>query len=273
MEKLKLRKPVAAGRFYPLDTSDLIRQIESFIDKQAKKTEVIACILPHAGYMYSGRVAVQTVSNIKIKERIILLGPNHTGQGPAFSIMTQGIWQTPLGDVKVDSALAEKILAASDDLEDDCHAHRDEHSLEVELPILQYCKKTIQIVPICLASHDPCSLKKIGEAITAAIKESKIEESTLIIASSDMTHYEPQDQADKKDKQAIQAILELNNDKLTTLVQKLNISMCGYAPVLVTLISSKLLGAEKAELIKYQTSGDITGDYNSVVGYAGIIIY
>lgn len=273
MEKLRLRKPAAAGRFYPADISDLTHQIESFIDKQAKKTEVIACILPHAGYMYSGRVAVQTVSSIKIKDRIILLGPNHTGQGPAFSIMTQGLWQTPLGDVKVDSVLAEKILAGSDDLEDDFVAHKDEHSLEVELPILQYFKKTVEIVPICLASHDPDSLKKIGEAITAAIKESKIEDSTLIIASSDMTHYESQDQADKEDKQAIQAILELDDDKFTAVVQRLNISMCGYAPVLVTMVSSKLLGAKKAELIKYQTSGDITGDYDRVVGYAGIIIY
>ncbi|MFH0791480.1 MAG: AmmeMemoRadiSam system protein B [Candidatus Omnitrophota bacterium] len=273
MEKLKVRKSAAAGRFYQASAFDLRGQIESFLDKKAERSDVIACMLPHAGYTYSGRVAVQTVSRINIKDRVILIGPNHTGHGPAFSIMSQGVWQTPLGDVKVDSVLAGKILASSEYLEDDFDAHRDEHSLEVELPILQYFKKTLQIVPICLASHDVYALKKIAEAIAGAIKESNLESSALIIASSDMTHYESQDQADKKDKQAIQAILELDADKFTAAVQGLNISMCGYAPALVMLASSKLLGAKKAELIKYQTSGDITGDYDRVVGYAGIVIY
>jgi len=273
MERAKLRKPAFAGQFYNATAPGLKKEIEILIsDKNAVKTNVLSCLLPHAGYMYSGRVAADTVSQINIKDRVILLGPNHTGYGVPFSLVSEGIWQTPLGEVQIDTALAREILKHSRYLEDDSAAHMYEHSLEVELPILQYFKPDFKFVPVIILSGEINILKEIGRGIAAAIKESNLEDSVLIVASSDMTHYEPQTQAAKKDRQAIQAILELNEDKLSEEILRYNISMCGYAPVAVMLAAAKSLGAKNARLVKYQTSGDVTGDLESVVGYAGIII-
>jgi len=269
----KIRRPVAAGQFYPSSAQGLKNQIEAFIDKQAARADVIACILPHAGYVYSGSVAGQTLSRINIKDKIILLGPNHTGYGVKYSIMPQGTWQTPLGEIKVDSHLAGKILKRSKYLQADIQAHAYEHSLEVELPLLQYFKSDFEIVPITLLSDDCKILKELGKDIADTVKDENINNSTMIIASSDMTHYEPQAEAEKKDKAAIEAILELNADNLMQRVRQLSISMCGYAPVITMISAAKILGAKTAKLIKYQTSGDVTGDKSSVVGYAGIIIY
>jgi AmmeMemoRadiSam system protein B len=273
MGKSKIRKPAVAGQFYPLSSQELKNQVEKLVDKKADKLDAIACILPHAGYMYSGKVAAETVSRINIKDRIILLGPNHSGYGTAFSIMTEGIWQTPLGAINIDSDLAKQILGRSKYLEDDTLAHMYEHSLEVELPFLQYFRKDFEIVPITFLSDDLDILKEIGKDIALTIKESNLKNSTLLIASSDMTHYESRSQAQKKDEEAINAILELNEDRLLERVGRLGISMCGYAPVITVIAAAKLLGAKAAKLIKYQTSGDVTGDQDSVVGYAGIVIH
>lgn len=273
MEKSKIRKPAVAGQFYPSSNQKLKSQIEELINKQANKLDVIACMLPHAGYMYSGQVAAETVSRINIKDKIILLGPNHTGYGAPFSIMTEGIWQTPLGEVEIDNILAKQILNQSKYLEDDPAAHIYEHSLEVELPFLQYFKTHFEIVPIIVLSDEIDILKEIGRDIARVVKESNIKDKTLIVASSDMTHYESQAQAVKKDKEALEAILQLDENKLMQRIQGLDISMCGYAPVVVMLAAAKLLGAQKADLIKYQTSGDVIGDKSSVVGYAGVVIY
>lgn len=273
MEKIKIRRPVVAGQFYPDSPGELKAQIESYIDKKAAKTDAIACMLPHAGYMCSGRVAGATVSQLKVKDKVILLGNNHTGRGTPFSIMTQGIWQTPLGEVTIDEKLAQGFLASSEYLKDDDTAHLGEHSLEVELPFLQYFKSDFKIVPLAVAAASSKELKKVGEAIAAVILRLNIRESCLLVASSDMTHYEPQKQAEFKDQQAIQAILELDEEKLAEKVREFDISMCGYSPVAVMLVAAKSLGAKRARLVKYETSGDVLGDKTSVVGYAGIIIY
>lgn len=269
----KIRQPQVAGQFYPSSSQELKNQIKALIDKQADKRDIIACMLPHAGYIYSGSVAAETVSRINIKNKVILLGPNHTGYGARYSIMPQGWWQTPLGEIRIDSELAGEILNRSKYLESDNTAHTYEHSLEVELPFLQYFKNDFEIVPIVFLSDELEILKEIGGEIASAIKERNIKDSTIIVASSDMTHYESQDEAEKKDKEAIQAILELNADKLIERIRRLNISMCGYAPAITMISAAKLLGAKTAKLIKYQTSGDVTGDKSSVVGYAGIIVY
>jgi len=266
---MKIRPAARAGQFYPATAQEIKKQISSFVDKEAVKKNVIACMLPHAGYDYSGRVATQTLSRINIPDKIILLGPNHTGLGAPYSIMTEGLWQTPLGEVKINSLLAKKILQGSKYLEDSSEAHAGEHCLEVELPLLQYFKKDFEIVPIVFMSMDTEILKKIGAEIANAVKDEK---SCLIIASSDMTHFESQDQAERKDKQAIEAILELNEDKLIERVERLDISMCGFGPAVAMITAAKLLGAKRAELIKYQTSADTTGDKESVVGYAGITV-
>ncbi|MDD5595949.1 MAG: AmmeMemoRadiSam system protein B [Candidatus Omnitrophica bacterium] len=273
MKEDNIRQARFAGQFYPSNTKELNSRISGFVDKEAKKQDCLACVLPHAGYDYSGYVAAQTVSRINLKEKIILLGPNHTGTGSDFSIMTQGEWKTPLGEVKIDHSLAETLLKETPELKMDTKAHANEHSLEVELPFLQYFKTNFQIVPIAFLSDDLTTLKRIGQAIASCIEKLKIKDSTLIIASSDMTHYEPQAQAEKKDHLAIEAILQLNEEKLFQLINQYNITMCGFAPVISMLSAAKNLGAKKGELVKYQTSGDTTGDTSAVVGYAGMIIY
>ena len=269
----EIRMPAVAGKFYPAKADQLNKQISSFIgDEKVAKIDALACMLPHAGYTYSGNVAVKTASRINFRDKIILLGPNHTGEGVPFSIMTKGLWQTPLGGIKIDSSLAGDLLKSSKYLEEDNLAHLYEHSLEVELPIVQFFKPDFEIVPIVLASDDISSLKALGKEIAGVVRGSEKKDSIMILASSDMTHYETQSSAESKDKQAIQAVLDLDEDKLMERVRRLDISMCGFAPVVVMLSASKLLGAKSAQLVKYQTSGDVTGDKSAVVGYAGIII-
>jgi AmmeMemoRadiSam system protein B len=251
----------------------LLKEIESLLDKKAIKQDCLACMLPHAGYMYSGKVAAETVSHINVRKKAILLGPNHTGYGTPFSIMTEGAWQTPLGDALIDSALAKMILSRSKYLKEDAMAHMYEHSLEVELPFLQYFRNEIEIVPIAFLSEDLSALKQVGKEIATAISVSGSKDSVMLVASSDMTHYEPQEEASRKDSEAIRAITELDEDKLFSRVRDLGISMCGYAPAIVMISAAKELGAKTAKLVKYQTSGDVTQDRVSVVGYAGIIVY
>lgn len=272
MAKPKLRLPAVAGQFYESDPAGLKKQVESLIEKNALKADCLACILPHAGYIYSGSVAGRTVSSINVKERALLLGPNHTGMGSAFSIMADGAWKTPLGKTEIDSDFARALLEGCEYLVEEPRAHACEHSLEVELPFLQYFKTGLKIIPIAILCDDLDALKKTGADIAKVIEERGLKDSTLIVASSDMTHYEPQDEAVEKDKQAIQAILELDEDRLMEKVRDLDISMCGYAPVTTMLSCVKRLGAKSAKLILYQTSGDVTGDKSSVVGYAGITV-
>ncbi len=265
--------PAVAGQFYPSSAVELKKLIEKFLPKNTVKQDVIACILPHAGYVYSGKVAVETAAGVDIKNRIIILGPNHTGYGADFSIITSGEWATPLGNIKINTPLAQGIMANCNFLTEDPAAHQHEHSLEVELPILQYFKSSFEIVPIAILSDNRQMLKKLGAGIAQAVKESQDEKSIMLIASSDMTHYEPQAVAEKKDRAAIEAIMELDEDKLIRKIEEMNITMCGYAPAVAVITAAKLLGAKNAKLIKYQTSGDVTGDKTSVVGYAGITIY
>ncbi len=273
MEKSRIRSPAVAGQFYLSSRQGLKNQIETLVDKKTAKLDIISCVLPHAGYMYSGSVAGQTISQLIIKDKIILLGPNHTGYGAKYSIMTEGAWQTPLGEVSIESDLAKDILSRSRYLKSDFAAHTYEHSLEVEIPFFQYFKDDFKIIPILFLSDEFDALLEIGKDIANAVKERDLKGSTMIVASSDMTHYEPQSEAQTKDRAAIQAILELNENRLIDVIQRLNISMCGYAPVIAMISAAKLLGAKTGRLIKYQTSGDITGDKSSVVGYAGIVIY
>ena len=265
-----IRNPVVDGQFYPASASQLKAMIKMLVDEKVEKQEVIGLVSPHAGYIYSGPVAGAVISRIKFKDTFIIIGPNHSGKGKPFSIMTEGTWKTPLGEVEIDSELGKQILATSSHLEEDDAAHQYEHSIEVQIPFLQYFKPDIRIVPIILAYASGATYKEIGKEIAKAVRE--LNREVVLIASSDMTHYEPQELAKKKDTQAIDAILDLDEDELLKRVEELNISMCGYAPAASLISAAKELGAKSTELVKYQTSGDITGDYSSVVGYAGIII-
>jgi len=265
-----IRKPVVAGQFYPGSPEQLKGMIGEMVDERVEKVEVIGLVSPHAGYVYSGPVAGAVISRIKFKDTFVILGPNHTGMGKLFSIMTEGTWKTPLGEVEIDSELGEHILAASSHLEEDYVAHQYEHSIEVQIPFLQYFKPDIKIVPIVFSHFTGAAYKEIGKGIARVIKG--LGREAVIIASSDMTHYEPQEAARRKDAQAIEAIVDLDEDKLLKRVEGMGISMCGYAPAVSLISAARELGARGAELVKYQTSGDTSGDYSSVVGYAGIII-
>ncbi len=265
-----IRNPVVAGQFYPASPDQLSSMLRGLVDEKAVKEEVIGLLSPHAGYVYSGPVTGAVISRIKFKDTFIILGPNHTGMGKPFSIMTAGSWKTPLGEVEIDSELGKQILASSNYLQEDYAAHQYEHSIEVQLPFLQYFKRDIKIVPIILGYSTGTVYKEIGQELIRAARE--LNREVIIIASSDMTHYESQESAKRQDTQAIEAILDLNEDELLKRVEELNISMCGYAPAVSLISAAKELGANEAELVRYQTSGDTTGDYAAVVGYAGIII-
>ena len=265
-----IRPSVVAGRFYPESPAELKKQLKSFMIENAEKADAVGVMMPHAGYIYSGAVAGAVVSHIQIKETFIILGPNHTGQGRPLSIMSTGRWKTPLGEVQIDSDLAKKILSLCPNLKEDTLAHQYEHSIEVQLPFLQYYRPDVKIVPIMLAVSEPEVLKSLGKAIAQAVRETGRD--AVVLASSDMSHYEAQKTARLKDRQAILAVLDLNPEELLKRVKENNITMCGYAPAAAMLWAALEMGTLKAELIKYQTSGDVTGDIDSVVGYAGITV-
>lgn len=265
-----IREAAVAGQFYPGWPAELRETIGYMVTRDEEKIDAIGVVAPHAGYVYSGPVAGAVFSKIKFSDTFIIIGPNHRGMGKPFSITTSGAWQTPLGEARIDGELAGAMLYASQHLEEDALAHRFEHSLEVQLPFLQYLKPGVKIVPIVLEQAPPDVYAEIGKAIAGVLQSSG--QKAVIIASSDMTHYEPHEKARDKDMLAIEAILELDEGELVKRISKHRISMCGYAPVVCLIVAARQMGAGRAELVKYQTSGDASGDYSNVVGYAGIII-
>lgn len=268
-----IRSPAVAGHFYPGQRETLSLEIEGLAGLiAAKKENAIGMLLPHAGYIYSGAVAAATVASANPKSTYIIMGPNHTGLGSPFSVSASDSWRTPLGDVKINGELAQKILKDCRQIRKDELAHIHEHSIEVQLPFLQKLQDKFTFVPIVIAPANLEVYRQIGECLAKSVKELKMEKETAIIASSDMTHYESQESAKEKDSKAIDAILNLDEKALVERVERLGISMCGFAPAAIMIAAAKKLGAENARLVKYQTSGDVSQDHSSVVGYAGIIV-
>ncbi len=265
------RKPVVAGQFYPQGNDRLLKIISNLVGETKEKISCIAIISPHAGYMYSGKVAGETFSLINIPDTVLILGPNHTGMGKAFAIMDKGEWETPLGDMKINEDLAKLILEESSLAKVDPTAHLWEHSIEVQLPFIQFFNPNASFVPVCIQKTTYEQLEKFGEEMAEAIK--RFGKNVLIVASSDMSHYIPKDEAERKDWKALEKIESMNPKELFYVVEREDISMCGIAPVTSTLSASIKLGAKKGKVVSYATSGDITGDYKEVVGYAGVIIY
>lgn len=267
-----IRNPVVAGQFYPDSKEALLRDLESFSRKNTGQEDAIGVVSPHAGYQYSGPVAADVLGSIKQKDVYIIIGPNHTGMGQPFGLSSATAWKTPLGDVKIDKELADEIARNSAYVRYDDLSHAGEHSIEVQLPFLQCTGKDFRFVPIVAADATLDMYRAIGRELARAVKALKLEKKVSIIASSDMTHYESLSSARKKDNIAIKAVLELDEAALIKRIAEYDISMCGYAPTAIMLVAAKELGAKTARLVSYRTSGDATGDYESVVGYAGIII-
>ena len=264
------RKAAVAGQFYHLSRERLDEEVRRYVLPNILKEKAIAVLCPHAGLIYSGHVAGAVYSHLVMPETFILIGPNHTGLGARVSIMAQGEWEIPTGVLSIDQKLARRIISESSLITSDTQAHLFEHSLEVQLPFIVHFSEKARIIPITVmhASLEEC--KVIGEAIARAI--SQVDYPVVIIASSDMSHYVSDDVARRKDKMAINKILQLDPEGLYNTVTTQRISMCGYIPATIMLYASRLLKAKEARLIKYSTSGDVSGDYEYVVGYAGIII-
>lgn len=229
-----------------------------------------ALVVPHAGWMYSGKVAGAVYGRVALPKLVVLLGPNHTGLGPWGSIMTRGRWAIPGGDLEIAADLAEAILSRCAELREDESAHAREHALEVQLPFLRRLRPDVQFVPLTLMKTDLAFCEAVGRAVAATV--AAWPESVLLISSTDLNHYESQAVSNRKDRLAIEAILALDPDGLQRTVRDHHISMCGIAPTTALLAALRDLGSPRAELIRYMTSGDVSGDYDRVVGYGGVII-
>jgi MEMO1 family protein len=266
-----IREPVVAGYFYPEKHSDLTTMLERFCDPEVEKEPVKSLIAPHAGYVFSGKTAGMTYSRADIPETAIILGPNHSGYGEPYAVAAYDKWITPLGQVETDKDLSAKLVGKNRYLEQDNVAHSREHSVEVQLPFLQFFNRDIKIAAVTLQGYlENPAWVSIGETIAEVIQQSG--KNVLIVASSDMTHYQSQEIAEENDYYAIEPILSLNTEVLIDRIAERDISMCGFAPVIISLTASRNLGAKKAFLVDYTTSAQASGDRTQVVGYAGIII-
>jgi len=269
-----VRHPAVAGRFYPGDPDDLRTEALAYLSQANSKTQTplraLGCIAPHAGYMYSGHVAGAVFARMEVPKRCIVMCPNHTGMGRALAIMSEGAWQTPLGDVAIDAELAGALKARFPALQEDSAAHRAEHAAEVELPFLMLRQPELRFVPIALGTGQFQVLEQIGVALADVI--AACNDPVLIVASSDMNHYESDAVTRVKDHRAIERILTLDPRGLFDVVTEQNISMCGFGPAVAMLTAARRLGATSSVLVKYATSGDISGDRKMVVGYAGVVV-
>jgi AmmeMemoRadiSam system protein B len=267
-----IRLPAVAGRFYPSEANELTRQIAEFAPASSSaKIAARGCVVPHAGYKYSGHVAGAVFSLLEIPARCILLGPRHYPRGEAMAILSQGSWRTPLGDAAIDAELAAELMRACPRLREDAVAHEREHSLEVQIPFLQrLAPADFRFVPVVLGADRYGLLKELGHAVAKVVAAQS--ERVLVICSTDMNHYESDVLTRAKDEMAIARILALDPRELYDTVRGEGITMCGYAATTAMLVAMRDLGAEKAELVRYATSGDITGERDEVVGYAGLIV-
>jgi AmmeMemoRadiSam system protein B len=275
MQTPAVRRPAVAGRFYPGKVEALTQQLDQCLGvDDAAAPEITAaalgCIVPHAGYMYSGQVAGAVFRRLPARSTYIILCPNHTGRGAPLAMMSKGEWLTPLGPVPIDAALAARLQQSCRLLAEDAKAHEGEHAIEVELPFLQRSVGAFSFVPIAIGVSRYAALEALGHGMAQALKS--LGAPVMVVASSDMNHYEPDDVTRVKDHLAIDHVLALDPAGLYDTVRDKDISMCGYGPAVAMLTAVKDLGATRAELIRYATSGDANGDRSAVVGYAGMVV-
>lgn len=277
-----IRKPAVAGMFYESDEDSLRKRIKwcyqhklgpgRLPGKMGSKRSIKGLIAPHAGYAYSGPVAACSYMELAedgMPETVVILCPNHSGIGSGLSTMTEGSWLTPLGEVEIDHQFANELLNYYPLLDDDPSAHKQEHSCEVQLPFLQEISPDFKMVPVCMMMQDLETSRELGEAISHTAQ--KLERDLVIIASTDFTHYQPHDVAKAHDEEVLKAIAVMDELEMMNQIQKFNVTMCGYGPVAATIEASRGMGATKASILQYATSGDTGGDYTSVVGYASAI--
>ena len=275
---MKIRRPAVSGMFYAGTVGELQEQIGwcykhelgpgtiPQVNNEGPR-KIVAMVVPHAGYYYSGPVAAHAYKELAedgIFDTAVILGPNHTGYGDPVSVWAEGSWSTPLGEAEVDKKLAQRLLG--DVVKADERAHIHEHSIEVQLPWLQYLYGKVRIVPIAMMAQDLETARIVGKSI------GKVGGNLVVIASSDLTHYEPQSVAMEKDSSVIEAIIALDEEELYECCERLGCTMCGYGPVAAAIVASKEMKSEKASLLKYATSGDTSGDFSRVVGYGSIVI-
>ena len=266
-----LRPPAVAGRFYPSDPAELTALIRKYtkVEPAITPIRVKACLVPHAGYMYSGQVAGAVFGRIAIPRKILLLGVRHFPRGEPMAILLNGAWRTPLGDAPIDELLARELHSEWPLLREDSVAHRAEHSLEVQLPFLQVLAPEFTFVPVALGTVRFDDVVAVGEAIGRLLAAAK--EDVLLLTTSDLNHYEDDATTRVKDGKAIEQLLALDARGLYDTCRNGEISMCGLGPAVAMLTALRALGAKRAELVRYATSANVSGDTSSVVGYAGMI--
>ncbi len=269
-----LRLPKVAGQFYPASATELEHITRTCMADAPRHqpSDTLLAMVPHAGYNFSGAVAGQTLGQARLPHTLFLLGPNHTGNGAGVAVWPHGAWRTPLGDVPVHAPLAEAFCRQCSRATPDTLAHQDEHSLEVLLPFLQSACSSLQIVPIAIADPDPDTLYAVGQSLAALIAAPTITGPLAMIASTDMSHFVSHAEACRLDALALQHIAALDPEGLYRTVRRHRISMCGLLPVTAALVACRLLGASNATITQYTTSGQLTGDHHSVVGYAGALV-
>lgn len=266
-----LRLPAVAGQFYPGNARELSSLIELYTnhEKSKEKKHVRACLVPHAGYLYSGAVAGAVFGRIVVPKKVLLLGVRHYPRGEAWAILSEGAWRTPLGDVPIDAELAAKLRKECSLLQEDSVAHSREHSLEVELPFLQWLNRELTFVPVAVGTLRWEELAATGEGIARVLRESA--EEILLVTSSDMNHYEDDERTKLKDGMAIECLLRLDAQGLYDVCRAEKISMCGLGPAITMLTAMNGLGVTSGALVGHETSGDVTGERDRVVGYAGMV--
>ncbi len=265
------RRPVVAGQFYPGGKEELLGQVRQYLSRgEAEGKGYPLAMVPHAGYVFSGPIAGKTLARARPAPKVVLLGPNHTGQGQPFSVWASGQWELPGFSVEVEENLAGRILAAHSEMREDHKAHLYEHSLEVVLPFLYALNEETRVVPVSVAETDLDRLIEVGQALSGVISDEQ--EPVSVVVSSDMSHFIPAQTARQKDEMALQSVYAVDPEGLYQTVRKNSISMCGVLPMTVGLALARKLGCSRGELVEYANSGDFIGDYSQVVGYAGVVI-
>ncbi len=264
-----MRQPTVAGQFYPSGEKGLKKELRRcFSNVEVSDCNAIGAVVPHAGYVYSGAVAAHSYAHLIKADTYVIFGPNHTGYGSAVSV-SQDVWSTPLGEVETDVELGRCLAGTIIDMDE--IAHRYEHSIEVQIPFLQHrFKNPFKILPICMGLQDEETAVEVGTEVARATKE--LGKNVSFIASSDFTHYQSQEVAQRIDEYLIEAVVDMDVPELYRRRAEMNASVCGYGPIAAMLTATQAMGARGAELLKYATSGDVSGDTNAVVGYAAIVV-